>query len=113
MPANFIRTTRFHFKSNLYFILEKCITTESGGGKRDGMFDDIIYKECTGVDIKKVVLGSTINSVQRYGKYMWLVFPNSHLLLHFGMTGSLSVDGIERPDFKEFTVSADWPPKVN
>lgn len=53
-----------------------------------------------GVDPQGLV-GLTVGRIQRRGKYLWLpLLPSGGLLLHLGMSGSLSFD--ERP-------LTDWP----
>ncbi len=89
-------------------------TKESGGGPRDGLFDDIIIEMPEHV-LQDTVKGRSIESVERRGKHLiiYLSKKGPHLLLHFGMTGSLQVKGVEAAKYRSFTVNKEnqWPPR--
>lgn len=87
---------------------------EAGGGPRDGLFDDKVIGE--GMQEKEfidAICGRTVMSALRRGKHMWLELSGQgpHLLLHFGMTGSLAVDGVKRFVWQSFHVNEEWPPR--
>lgn len=90
------------------------VAREAGGGPRDGRFDNKVIGE--GVTEKRLVsaiTGRTVTAARRCGKQLWLEFDGAGpcLLLHFGMTGSLAVDGVERFSFQSFNVDESWPPR--
>jgi len=92
----------------------RVLALEQGGGPRDGKFDDKVIGE--GVTEKQMVAaltGRTVTAAKRRGKHLWLELDGNGpcLLLHFGMTGSLAVDGVERFSFQSFNVDESWPPR--
>lgn len=78
-------------------------------------------KVLTGVlsarDLKRVLEGNTIHSCKRLGKVLWFDMEDEdimgrHVLVHFGMTGSLVVRGQGAMKYKSFKVDDSvWPPK--
>ena len=62
--------------------------------------------------LSEKLLGRRVLDVSRKGKYLWLTFDNDTcLVIHFGMTGSLSVDGMKRLEYMDFKVDESWPPR--
>ena len=53
------------------------------------------------------LVGRRVHAVHRRGKQLWweLEGPGPHPLFHFGMTGSFSVQGVDAPKYKSFSVS--------
>ena len=91
---------------------------EAGGGPRDGQFDEIVIGESvTEAALTESLVGRELCSTHRKGKQMWLHLSGStdplDLLFHFGMTGALSVKGVDAPQYKSFSVSEKevWPPR--
>lgn len=97
---------------------------EQGGGPRDGLVDDLVFKAHKNPSATAASLvGRIVIGARRRGKYMWIELGarddaqksnetvRACLLLHFGMTGSLSVKGRERLTFEDFVVDAKWPPR--
>lgn len=87
---------------------------ESGGGPRDGSFDDkVIGEGVSQARLEKALLGRKVVAAQRHGKHMWLEFNGDgpFLLFHFGMTGALAIDGVPRFSFQSFNVDQSWPPR--
>ena len=85
-----------------------CNCREQGGGPRDSLFDDIVMKARENDMIRSFV------STQRRGKQMWLTLSGKgpEVLLHFGMTGNISVKGVDSMLYQSFTVDAvNWPPR--
>ena len=95
--------------------LKAVLATESGGGPRDGQFDDIVIGE--GLDAAQLaaaLVGRKLATVKRKGKQLWFEMAGSgdHPLFHFGMTGAFVVKGHAPLDFKEFKVHDEtWPPR--
>jgi len=82
---------------------------------RDGLFDDKVIR--TDLEtLKRVLEKSIVVDVLRKGKYLWLKINGcggqfSCLLIHFGMTGSISIDGVKRLEYMDFKVDELWPPR--
>ena len=62
-----------------YLVNKKIIdvnANESGGGPRDGLFDDIVFKNAKdGIlpkDIVKTLKGKIVTASKRKGKYLWI-----------------------------------------
>ena len=51
-------------------------------------------------DVKNVILGSTICSVARRGKYILINFEHGCLIIHLGMSGSLRIVPLHKPPEK-------------
>jgi formamidopyrimidine-DNA glycosylase len=92
-------------------------TLESGGGPRDGLFDEKVC-EVEEELFHKAMLNRQLDSVHRKGKQLWLTFSGnksepSSVLFHFGMTGSFVVQGIKAASYKSFKVVGEeiWPPR--
>jgi len=58
------------------------------------------------------LIGKTIKSVKRKGKYLWLELDSPpHVMFHFGLVGDLIVKGIEAPAYRHLKItSGEWPP---
>jgi len=93
---------------------------ETGGGPRDGLFDNIVLEPQSMRSsslVKQELEGATCVSLQRRGKQMWWNLtrkgrPSIALLFHFGMTGALVVKGVGSNLYKNFKVDrSTWPPK--
>mmetsp|Transcript_35474 Transcript_35474/g.43815 ORF Transcript_35474/g.43815 Transcript_35474/m.43815 type:complete len:292 (-) Transcript_35474:31-906(-) len=101
--------------------IEVVICKEQGGGPRHGLFDNIVFTEDLKEDsFVKAVTGGILRGVRRKGKQMWFEIEKGthknkklylYALLHFGMTGSFSVKGVERATYKDFKVDKGWPPR--
>lgn len=101
--------------------ITRVVAVEQGGGSRHGLFDELVFEDSYSQNnhdehtIKEVLLGKTLERVNRKGKQMWFEFCNPGspaVLFHFGMTGSFSVKGHEIPTYKSFRVDAQqWPPR--
>lgn len=94
--------------------------TEGGGGPRSGEFDDVVVGEGVSPErLRGALCGRSICDVHRKGKQLWLELGGEgpHLLLHFGMTGALVVDGVTPLQFKAFKVqegaTTAWPPRYS
>eukprot|EP00429_Kryptoperidinium_foliaceum_P044057 CAMPEP_0176117812 /NCGR_PEP_ID=MMETSP0120_2-20121206/59193_1 /TAXON_ID=160619 /ORGANISM="Kryptoperidinium foliaceum, Strain CCMP 1326" /LENGTH=304 /DNA_ID=CAMNT_0017452119 /DNA_START=1 /DNA_END=915 /DNA_ORIENTATION=- len=90
------------------------VVARVGGGPRDGKFDTIVIAD--GVrerDLVEAIAGRRVVGLMRLGKYLCMKLSGSgpHLVFHCGMTGSLSVDGVERFGFQSFSVDEAWPPR--
>jgi formamidopyrimidine-DNA glycosylase len=92
-----------------------CVPTESGGGPRTGMFDDIVFDDegSSPQSVLKHTVGKELVAVRRCGKQLLLQFASPpHLLAHFGMTGAFAIRGVAPLKFKAFSVKdAEWPPR--
>ena len=106
--------------------VESVITLEGGGGPRHGIFDDKVLKPGHTHMWESALVGSTLTATRRVGKRTIWDFniseassssssPSSHsvsVVLGFGMTGALTVKGVESQKFKEFKVYDEiWPPR--
>lgn len=100
--------------------IKAVVVTEQGGGPRDGEFDDkVIAEGVTAGQLAAALEGAFILSAQRKGKQLWLELGEAttgpatrSLLIHLGMTGSVVVQGVEAPQYKNFTIDIDvWPPR--
>ena len=91
------------------------ITTEGGGGPRDGAFDDIVFDDsgAHAQSIAKALEGKRLLEVRRRGKQLWLLLDSPpHAMCHFGMTGAFVVRGVAALKYKEFAVrDEEWPPR--
>jgi len=111
--------------------VNQIVCEEQGGGPRDGLFDDIIHEGSTKQSLTNAVMGRMLLRAGRKGKQMWLEFSapikdnprgssavdtagtvDSCLLMHFGMTGALVVQGRQASSYKSFKVhDSQWPPR--
>ena len=92
--------------------ITKVCSVEQGGGPRDGQFDDKVVRATSATILEGKLRGRQCKDVSRKGKFLWLTFENDTcLVIHFGMTGSLSVDGMKRLEYMDFKVDESWPPK--
>ena len=92
--------------------ITKVCCVEQGGGPRDGQFDDKVVRATSPSILEGKLRGRQCKDVSRKGKFLWLTFDNDTcLVIHFGMTGSLSVDGMKRLEYMDFKVDESWPPK--
>ncbi len=96
--------------------ITSCCSLEMGGGPRDGCFDDIVIAE--GVSMTKFNIAlkdRVIRAVNRHGKQLWLQLSGQgpHILLHFGMTGSIVIEGVAGISYQTFSVDAKFPPKFS
>ena len=75
--------------------------------------DDKLFKSCSEESFVEYCLNRKLSKVERRGKQMWLSFEDERfVLVHFGMTGALSVLGERALKFVEFKVDEEnWPPK--
>jgi Formamidopyrimidine-DNA glycosylase N-terminal domain len=63
-------------------------------------------QDVTAEQLTAALLGRTLKHAGRKGKQLWLELDGDgpHPLFHLGMTGNLSVEGIEAPSYKSFKV---------
>lgn len=95
------------------------VALETGGGPRDGTFDDIVFDlvdQAPGEDsVRKALVNRIISRVGRKGKQLWFDFGDmgSVVMFHFGMTGSIVVKGEEIPLYFRSNAKdyENWPPK--
>lgn len=63
-------------------------------------------------NLPELITNETISSISRRGKYMLIKVGHGHLLLHFGMSGSLQLSKLnvkqEKHDHVEFQIEQDW-----
>lgn len=108
--------------SCLNLTVKRFLTDEQGGGPRSGQLDDKFFTDLNIVKQLSSIVGQTLTQVDRKGKYFWLTFelikkvdikPSkpTYLIMHFGMTGSLSIKGKKRFQYTDFKVDNKWPPK--
>ena len=98
--------------------IETVNTRETGGGPKDGQFDDILFENKSGADVERAygeaLLNKTVVRVDRKGKQMWLQFSGQQdncILFHFGMTGSIVIKDQQVARYRSFKVDSNWPPK--
>jgi formamidopyrimidine-DNA glycosylase len=77
--------------------------------------DDIVYGKvgCSASAFSAAMMGKSIVDVRQQGKYFWLEMSSPpHALMHFGMTGWISMNNVWTPywDPKEGEENV-WPPK--
>lgn len=80
--------------------------------------DRIVFKGVDPARIEAALVGGRIAEARRHGKFLWLVLSNgAHLVMHFGMTGFVEVQGSGRlryesaPAAAGADAAADWPPR--
>lgn len=98
-------------------------TRESGGGPRDGLFDEKVFEMSDdegnqhGEDaFRTALLNKRVQGVKRKGKQLWIELGtnNVSVLFHFGMTGSFVIENEPTPSYKSFKIQAEiWPPKFS
>ena len=102
--CNLVRKFCLHHK------VAAVLPRESGGGPRDGLFDDIICDKSNENAITDALHGKILLGVKRKGKQMWFELGHKRgseevitdcVLFHFGMTGAFSVQGADRLTFRE------------
>lgn len=89
---------------------------ESGGGPRDGLFDDIVFENCTAAAAQANLVGRRVLACRRHGKQQWweLGGTGPHVCWHFGMTGAFSFKGVKGSEFVRYSVSTEsWPPRFS
>ncbi len=102
--------------------IESVTATESGGGPRTGLHDDVVFSEdkkyagrytYSAQTVRSALSGKKLVAVRRRGKQLWLELSSPpHLLAHFGMTGSFVVRGVAPLAYQEFKVHDEqWPPR--
>jgi len=92
----------------------KVIGVESGGGPRTGQFDEIIHQGTLNAQtLEECLVGKTIESTTRKGKIqMWKLSGGQEATIHFGMTGSWSIEGRKGSEYVRYSVNtSNWPPK--
>jgi formamidopyrimidine-DNA glycosylase len=92
----------------------KVIGVESGGGPRTGQFDEIIHQGTLNAQtLEECLVGKTIESTARKGKIqIWKLSGGQEATIHFGMTGSWSIEGIKGSEYVRYSVNtSNWPPK--
>ncbi|KAJ3177571.1 hypothetical protein HK101_010207 [Irineochytrium annulatum] len=80
----------------------------------DTVEDTIVYTGgLTHTDFAKCVRGRTVVDTDRRGKVLVIRLDQApHMVLHFGMTGSVRVKGQDGLQFMDFsTEDEDWPPR--
>lgn len=101
------------------------LTLESGGGPRDGQFDDKVFESSSikdGEAFEKAMKNMWCAKVLRKGKQLWWEMEcenngkrevaSLHPLFHFRMTGSFIIKGVASNGYKSFKVyDEEWPPK--
>lgn len=96
-------------------LVTKVISRECGGGPRHGKFDDkIIAEGVKEVQLVAAIQGRKILAARRRGKQLWLELSGSGpaVLLHLGMSGSISIEGAERLVYVRFKQTDNqWPPR--
>lgn len=96
-------------------IVTKVIAKECGGGPRNGKFDDkIIGEGVTETKLVAALQGRKVLAARRRGKQLWIELSGNGpaLLIHLGMSGSISFQGAERLAYVRFKQTDDqWPPR--
>ena len=77
---------------------------EQGRGPRHGLIDEIVLCESEG-EFEKAMVGKSLLSIERKGKYLWMSVKNAFILFHCGMTGSFVVKDKEKSTYKSFKVN--------
>lgn len=95
--------------------------TESGGGPRNGLFDEIVCGQdaASAAELVAALQGRTIVELDRRGKYMWwkLSGAGPTPVWHFGMTGGFSIKAPGKPAYEAMQYKSTkarletWPPK--
>ncbi|KAK9816949.1 hypothetical protein WJX72_007331 [[Myrmecia] bisecta] len=76
--------------------------------------DDKVIEGIESAALEKALQGQKLTAAHRKGKHLW--FELNHLapclLFHFGMTGSMRVEGVDSPQYQTFSVDeSQWPPR--
>lgn len=113
--------------------VKEVVALESGGGPREGLYDDLVFKKIGHDEVVQALQGKTIAASRRKGKYMWISFGDKDvkapkrgrkrkrgglnryrdLCFHFGMTGNVKIKGVKQREYareKKQNVN-EWPPK--
>lgn len=80
----------------------------------DTIEDNIVFQGQDQNVLRNQLAGQRIIEAKRHGKYFWLHFDNDGLLLmHFGMTGLIEIQGLAREEYKTEAkhASESWPPR--
>ena len=96
--------------------ISSVVALEAGGGARDGAFDDIVLGEGISEEgLSAALIRRAVVAVRRRGKQLWLELDGSgpHLLMHFGMTGAIVIEGVGATTYKSFKVSGSFPPRFS
>lgn len=72
-----------------------------------------VFQGHTPNEVAKALTGRQIDAVLRKGKYFWfdLSEKGPDLLMHFGMTGYLSVKGVGAAKYVRINNDEEWPPR--
>ncbi|KAJ2829481.1 hypothetical protein IWW50_000824 [Coemansia erecta] len=76
--------------------------------------DSIVFAGASKTDIEAQLLGRTVLGSGRRGKQFWLLLSGGlSLLLHFGMTGEVHIQGEALSHYRkiEVDVGENWPPQ--
>lgn len=76
--------------------------------------DEKVFQGITAPELKAALEGRTVVAAKRRGKQMWIELDGGSpaLLIHFGMTGGLVVQGIGAAHYKTFAIDdSTWPPR--
>lgn len=93
--------------------IEDIITVEAGGGPRAGLVDSTVLDVTDISLLRSALVGRVFASASRKGKVLYFrVGEEAFLTVHLGMTGTLSVRGLDGPRFALYSINTtDWPPK--
>jgi len=85
---------------------------EQGGGSRDGIFDEIV---CSAEkELRDALLNNKFISANRKGKQLYFQMDRDlTLLMHFGMSGCLVVEGVTAQSYINTKVDTAFPPKFS
>eukprot|EP00931_Biecheleriopsis_adriatica_P107133 TRINITY_DN81468_c0_g1_i1.p1 TRINITY_DN81468_c0_g1~~TRINITY_DN81468_c0_g1_i1.p1 ORF type:complete len:341 (+),score=64.62 TRINITY_DN81468_c0_g1_i1:28-1023(+) len=96
-------------------VITAIVTKECGGGPRNGKFDNKIVAEgLKESQLIKALKGRKVLAARRRGKQLWVELSGvgPSLLLHLGMSGSISMKGSERLAYVRYKQKDDqWPPR--
>ena len=100
-------------------VIDSVVVMESGGGPRDGLFDEIVFEGGDPTPFKAALVGKKMLGMHRKGKQLWMALEgDENVLFHFGMTGSFVVKDKEKHTYKSFKIEDEgpdgekvWPPR--
>lgn len=83
-------------------------------GPREGCFDDIVFDTESEAAFESAFINRKLVDIERRGKYLLfrLSGKGPHIVIHYGMTGTLLVKDAPMPVYKSFDVNKAniWPP---
>ena len=96
--------------------IEDVVVVEAGGGPRTGLVDTVVLNIGDITLLRSTLIGKVLSSANRKGKVLYFGVGEADALtyftIHFGMTGTLSVRGVDGPHYALYSINTtNWPPR--